>query len=226
MDRGGLRRARRPGRSAPSPPRCGRAGGPTRLPAPGRRVAGRGGRRVRGACEELFARAGEGARAEADVVVVSHVSPIKAAVAWALGAGDEVAWRLYLATASITRIGWGADGPVLHRYNETVSAARRTALVTIGAAAPAQTGASTASLVVALGRQVVVEVGDELVSPGPVGGVVPQVAPLQRDRRPCRRAHPRSPRRAGPPRRRCTASRRGRSSAAACRCGGTGCPTR
>jgi probable phosphoglycerate mutase len=76
--------------------------------------------RVRGACDELFARPGEGARAERDVVVVSHVSPIKAAVAWALGAGDQVVWRLYLATASITRIGWRDDGPVLHRYNETV----------------------------------------------------------------------------------------------------------
>ncbi|HEY5025046.1 MAG TPA: histidine phosphatase family protein [Acidimicrobiales bacterium] len=78
------------------------------------------GARVRDACAELFAVAGQGARADADVVVVSHVSPIKAAVAWALGVGDAVVWRLYLATASITRIGWGADGPVLHRYNETV----------------------------------------------------------------------------------------------------------
>jgi len=43
---------------------------------------------------------------------------IKAAVAWALGVGDEVAWRLHLATASVTRIGWGAGGPVLHRFNE------------------------------------------------------------------------------------------------------------
>ena len=80
--------------------------------------------RVRGACDQLFARAGEGARAVGDVVVVSHVSPIKAAVAWALGTGDEVVWRLYLSTASITRIGWRNDGPVLHRYNETVSSAR------------------------------------------------------------------------------------------------------
>jgi alpha-ribazole phosphatase len=76
------------------------------------------GLRVRAACEELFARSGEGGRAEADVVVVSQVSPIKAAVAWALGVGDEVAWRLFLATGSITRIAWGADGPVLQRYNE------------------------------------------------------------------------------------------------------------
>jgi broad specificity phosphatase PhoE len=80
--------------------------------------------RVRAACEELFARDGEGARAEHDVVVVSHVSPIKAAVAWALGAGDAVTWRLYLATASVTRIAWGADGPVLRRYNETLTSER------------------------------------------------------------------------------------------------------
>jgi broad specificity phosphatase PhoE len=74
---------------------------------------------VRSACEELFAVEGEGARASGAVVVVSHVSPIKAATCWALGLGDQGAWRLYLATASITRIAWGTDGPVLHRYNET-----------------------------------------------------------------------------------------------------------
>ena len=76
------------------------------------------GRRVRSACDELFSSEGQGARSDADVVVVSHVSPIKAAVAWALGAGDEVVWRLYLATASLTRIAWGADAPVLRSYNE------------------------------------------------------------------------------------------------------------
>jgi probable phosphoglycerate mutase len=73
--------------------------------------------RVRAACEELFGVDGEGARAEGDVVVVSHVSPIKAAVGWALGAGDEVAWRMWLATASMSVIGWGSGTPVLHRYN-------------------------------------------------------------------------------------------------------------
>ena len=50
---------------------------------------------------------------DGDVVVVSHVSPIKAAVAWALGGDDALAWRLHLSTGSITRIGWGPDGPVL-----------------------------------------------------------------------------------------------------------------
>ncbi|MGH9103201.1 MAG: histidine phosphatase family protein, partial [Acidimicrobiales bacterium] len=43
--------------------------------------------RVGQACDEL-------AVGGADVVVVSHVSPIKAAVAWALGVGPEIAWRM------------------------------------------------------------------------------------------------------------------------------------
>jgi broad specificity phosphatase PhoE len=77
------------------------------------------GTRVRAACEELFAADGEGARGADPVVVVSHVSPIKAATCWALGLADTAVWRLYLATGSVTRIGWGAGGPVLDRYNET-----------------------------------------------------------------------------------------------------------
>lgn len=77
------------------------------------------GTRVRAACEELFGVDGEGARGPGAVVVVSHVSPIKAATCWALGLGDEGAWRLYLATASLTRITWGTSGPVLARFNQT-----------------------------------------------------------------------------------------------------------
>ena len=76
------------------------------------------GLRVREACEELFGEDGRLARAEQDVVVVSHVSPIKAAVAWALGVGEEVAWRLHLATGSVTRIAWGRAGPLLDSFNE------------------------------------------------------------------------------------------------------------
>ena len=71
------------------------------------------GRRVREACEELL---GDPDRLS---VVVSHVSPIKAAVAWALGVGDEVAWRMFLAPASITMIGHGAAGPSLYAFNVT-----------------------------------------------------------------------------------------------------------
>ncbi len=77
------------------------------------------GSRVRSACEELFAVDGEGARGDGSVVVVSHVSPIKAATCWSLGIGVQGAWRLYLATASLTRITWGAGSPVLSRFNET-----------------------------------------------------------------------------------------------------------
>jgi broad specificity phosphatase PhoE len=75
--------------------------------------------RIAGACEELFTAKGAGARAtDGDVVVVSHVTPIKAAVAWALGAGAGLSWRLHLRTASVTRIGWGNGAPVLESFNE------------------------------------------------------------------------------------------------------------
>ena len=73
------------------------------------------GRRVRDACESLAAHA-----AESDVVVVTHVSPIKAAVAWALGAGDDLGWRLRVDVASITRVATSGDRPVLHAFNEAV----------------------------------------------------------------------------------------------------------
>ena len=53
------------------------------------------------------------------VVAVSHVSPIKAAVTWALGAGEELGWRMFLDLASITRIA-GRDGQAsLVGYNDT-----------------------------------------------------------------------------------------------------------
>ncbi len=86
---------------------------------PGGESLSEAGARVRAACEELFAQEGAGARGDGQVVVVSHVSPIKAATCWALGLGDEGAWRLYLGTGSVTRISWGAEGPVLSRFNET-----------------------------------------------------------------------------------------------------------
>ncbi len=72
------------------------------------------GERVRRACEGLC----EEARAR-HVVVVSHVSPIKAAVAWALGVGDAVSWRMFLDVAAICRIQIGPRGPSLRTYNDT-----------------------------------------------------------------------------------------------------------
>ena len=74
------------------------------------------GRRVRAAGDELAAEA-----AEVDVVVVSHVSPIKAAVARALGVGDELSWRLHVTPASVTRIAVRDGGGVLTSFNWTVS---------------------------------------------------------------------------------------------------------
>jgi probable phosphoglycerate mutase len=53
------------------------------------------------------------------VVAVSHVSPIKAAVSWALGVGEEIGWRMFLDLASITRVA-GRDGHgSLTGYNDT-----------------------------------------------------------------------------------------------------------
>jgi broad specificity phosphatase PhoE len=69
--------------------------------------------RVRAACDALADEA-----RKRDVVVVSHVSPIKAALAWALGTGDEVAWRTFVRVASITRVAVGPLGPTLHSFNE------------------------------------------------------------------------------------------------------------
>ena len=72
------------------------------------------GARVAEACNDLLEDA-----AERDVVVVTHVSPIKAAVAWALGVGDETTWRMYVAPGSITRIQARPTGPVLAAFNVT-----------------------------------------------------------------------------------------------------------
>jgi probable phosphoglycerate mutase len=56
--------------------------------------------------------------ADGPVVAVSHVSPIKAAVLWALGLPDLYARRLRLDNASVTRLAPGPDGPVLLSFNE------------------------------------------------------------------------------------------------------------
>ena len=55
---------------------------------------------------------------EANVAVVTHVSPIKAAVCWALGLPDLAAWRMRLDNASVTRLAPGPEGPVLLSFNE------------------------------------------------------------------------------------------------------------
>jgi broad specificity phosphatase PhoE len=83
------------------------------VPGGGESLAALGGR-VRAACEDLL----EEARVH-DIVVVTHVSPVKAAAAWALGVADEVVWRMYCAPASLTEIGTTGNTPSLHCYNVT-----------------------------------------------------------------------------------------------------------
>ena len=67
--------------------------------------------RVAGFCTELL----DGPT----VVAVSHVSPIKAAVTWALGASEELGWRMFLDLASITRIAGRNGQASLIGYNDT-----------------------------------------------------------------------------------------------------------
>lgn len=72
------------------------------------------GARIALACAELAVEA-----KERDIVVVTHVSPIKAAVTWALGVDDATIWRLYCAPASITEIATGGPTPSLRSFNVT-----------------------------------------------------------------------------------------------------------
>lgn len=71
--------------------------------------------RVRAACDDLLPVA-----ADENVVVVSHVSPMKTAVAWALDVDLRISWRSHLSHASICRIDVRRHGPVLLSFNETV----------------------------------------------------------------------------------------------------------
>ena len=71
------------------------------------------GARVRDACEDLWAEA-----RDRDLIVVSHVSPIKAALFWGMGVPTEFPGRLMLDVASICRIGAGPRGSVMRSFNE------------------------------------------------------------------------------------------------------------
>jgi alpha-ribazole phosphatase len=73
-------------------------------------------RRVREACAALVERA-----ATQNVVVVSHVSPIKAAVAWALGVDIGISFNCHLDQAAICRIVVRNGRPLLQTFNETVA---------------------------------------------------------------------------------------------------------
>ena len=70
--------------------------------------------RVRPALEELSEEA-----MEKHIVIVSHVSPIKSAVTWALGTGPESTWRMHLDRASLCRVAVTPRGATLASFNET-----------------------------------------------------------------------------------------------------------
>lgn len=71
--------------------------------------------RVRPACEELIGRA-----VDRDIVVVSHMMPIKTAAAWALDSTLDIIFRSHLSQGSLCRISAGNYGPTLYSFNETI----------------------------------------------------------------------------------------------------------
>ena len=70
--------------------------------------------RVALGCEALLLEA-----EESNVAVFTHVSPIKSAVSWALGTGEQISWNLSVGQAQITRIAVRDGRPVLTSFNET-----------------------------------------------------------------------------------------------------------
>ncbi|HLN04806.1 MAG TPA: histidine phosphatase family protein [Acidimicrobiales bacterium] len=84
------------------------------VPLPGGEPLAAVAERVATLCRELSSTAGAG-----DVVLVTHVSPAKAAVAWALGCDVTASWRMSLGLASVTRIDPKLDRPLLVSFNET-----------------------------------------------------------------------------------------------------------
>ena len=51
------------------------------------------------------------------LVIVSHMSPVKSAVAWALGVPGSVAWRTRVSNASISSITIRSGSPSLMHFN-------------------------------------------------------------------------------------------------------------
>lgn len=68
--------------------------------------------RIGEACEELI----DQARTH-EIVVVSHATPVKLGMAWALNAPPAMVWRSFVDQASITRIAMRDRGPVLLGFN-------------------------------------------------------------------------------------------------------------
>jgi broad specificity phosphatase PhoE len=77
--------------------------------------------RVREGCADLVERA-----AHENIVVVSHVSPMKSAVAWALGVDVGISFNCHLDQAAVCRIAIRGSRPVLLTFNETAPPAPTT----------------------------------------------------------------------------------------------------
>lgn len=72
--------------------------------------------RVSAACADLAEKA-----SRSTIVVVTHVSPVKAALAWALEVPIGVSWRMYVEDASVSRIDVGPSGPTMRWFNREVT---------------------------------------------------------------------------------------------------------
>jgi broad specificity phosphatase PhoE len=53
------------------------------------------------------------------IAIVSHVSPIKSGLAWALGIKEVIAWNTRLDNASLTRVSLRGDDRILVSFNDT-----------------------------------------------------------------------------------------------------------
>ena len=68
--------------------------------------------RVAEACDEIAE-----ISKDKEIVVVTHVSPIKATLAWVLGLDAEVSWKCHVSPGSSMSIKIGQYGAVLHNFN-------------------------------------------------------------------------------------------------------------
>ena len=68
--------------------------------------------RVAEACEDIVE-----ISKDREVVVVTHVSPIKATLGWVLGLDAGVSWKCHVSPGSSTTIKIGQYGPVLQNFN-------------------------------------------------------------------------------------------------------------
>lgn len=77
------------------------------------------GESLRDVSRRVGAAMGEWLTADEPVIAVTHVSPIKAALTWALGAPDQMTWRMFVEVASISRIGLRQGAPCMLGFNDT-----------------------------------------------------------------------------------------------------------